>query len=68
MSNGIPIYDANATDFSTNGRGLLFPQSGAVEWTANGAHELELEIPIDEELRWTLVENECILKAPGTYA
>lgn len=64
MSNGIPIYDANATDFSTNGRGLLFPQSGAVEWTANGAHELELEIPIDEELRWTLVENECILKAP----
>ena len=64
MPFGIPIYDPDEEDFSTNGRGLLFPLSATVEWTAGGAYELEMDIPVDEDLRWTLAADECIIKAP----
>lgn len=60
---GIPIYNPNETDFSTNGRGLLLPTECTIEERARGKWELTLKHPITEDLRWTLIENGCLIKA-----
>lgn len=60
---GIPIYLAGCSDFSTNGLGLLLPTECTVEETANGMYELKLVHPIDDDMRWTLIGNGCIVKA-----
>ena len=60
---GIPIYDPSATDFSTNGRGLLLPVECTIEEQANGKYELKLVQPMTYDMRWKLIDNGCILKA-----
>jgi len=60
---GIPIYDPSATDFSTNGRGLLLPVECTIEEQANGKYELKLVQPMTDDMRWTLIDNGCIVKA-----
>lgn len=60
----ICIYDPNATDFSTNGMGLLTPKSCTVSAEDGGMFELELVQPIDATLRWAQLQKGCIIKAP----
>ena len=47
----ICIYDSKATDFSTNGLGLLTPIECTVSSEDGGMIELELIQPIDMTLR-----------------
>lgn len=60
---GIPIYAANETDFSNNGLGLLLPSECEIEEQANGMYQLRLVHPIAADLRWSLINNGCIVKA-----
>lgn len=56
---GIPIYPPGATDFSTNGLGLILPSECIIE---NGA-QLTMTQPIEDDLRWAQVQIGCIVKA-----
>ena len=60
----ICIYPADCSDFSSNGLGIVQPQSCTVTETLNGEWELTLEHPIDEEGRWTRLAEGNILRAP----
>ena len=60
---GIPIYEADADDYATNGLGLLSPTECTVEEVANGMYELTLVQPITNNTRWDKVINGRILKA-----
>lgn len=60
---GIPIYEADCTDFSTNGLGFLLPTECTVEEKANGLYELTLVQPITDDYRWTQAVNGRLLKA-----
>ena len=60
----ICVYPANCTDFSTNGLGLVEPQSCTVTETLNGEYELTLVHPIDDNGKWTRLAEGCILRAP----
>lgn len=60
----ICIYDPKATDFSTNGLGLLTPISCTISSEDGGMIELELIQPIDVTLRWAQLQKGCIIKAP----
>ena len=60
----ICIYPADCSDFSSNGLGIVQPQSCTVAETLNGEWELTLEHPIDEEGRWTRLAEGNILRAP----
>lgn len=61
----IPIYPETCTDFTTNGLGLLTPIECMVEERAGGLYELTLVHPIDESLRFTLLQPGAIVKAPS---
>ena len=61
---GIPIYQKNEEDFSTNGMGLLLPIECTIEESAAGMYELTLIQPIDHTLRWAQIQNGRIIKAP----
>lgn len=60
----ICIYEPKATDFSTNGLGVLTPTRCTVSAEDGGMFELELTQPIDESLRWAQLQKGCIIKAP----
>lgn len=60
----ICIYEPKATDFSTNGMGLLTPIRCTVSAEGCGMFELELTQPIDESMRWAQLQKGCIIKAP----
>lgn len=60
---GIPIYAPTAEDFSGNGLGLLLPTECTVEEVAAGMYTLTLVQPITSDLRWSLIDNGCIIKA-----
>lgn len=60
----ICIYPPDCTDFSTNGLGVLTPQSCTVTETLNGEYELTLVHPLDENGKWTKLTEGCILRAP----
>lgn len=60
----ICIYEQNATDFSTNGLGALYPTSCKVSATLNGEYELELEHPYDEYGKWRRIMDGRIIRAP----
>lgn len=60
----ICIYEADCTDFSTNGLGVLLPQSCTVTETLNGEYELTLTHPLDDAGRWTRLVEGRILRAP----
>ena len=59
----ISIYAPGATDFSTNGLGLLMPVECTIEEQANGMYELTLVHPITDDLRWAQLQTGCIIKA-----
>lgn len=61
----ITIYSPNEDDFSNYGLGILYPFSCVIREIAGGLYELEMEHPIDNDLRWTLIGPECIIKAPA---
>lgn len=60
----ICIYEADCTDFSNNGLGVLLPQSCSVTETLNGEYELTLTHPLDDAGRWTRLIEGRILRAP----
>ena len=61
----ITIHDANATDFSTLGLGVLQPIECEVEETAGGRYELTLVQPITDDGRHLLIANHRIIRAPS---
>lgn len=61
----IPIYPETCTDFTTNGLGLLTPLECTVEEQAGGLYELTILHPIDESLRFSLIQPGAIVKAPA---
>lgn len=60
----ICVYPSDCTDFSSNGLGVIQPQSCTVTETLNGEWELTLAHPIDEYGRWTRLTEGNILRAP----
>lgn len=60
----ICIYPPSATDFSTNGEGLLTPTECTVSEQAAGLYQLTLTHPIDDTLRWMQLQTGWIIKAP----
>ena len=60
----ICVYPADATDFSTNGNGVLAPLTAQVTETLNGEYELQLTHPIDAGGKWRRLVEGCILRAP----
>ena len=59
----VTIYAPNASDFSTNGLGVLRPIECTVKEERNGMYELTLVHPILNDLRWAQIQNGCIIKA-----
>ena len=60
----INIYPADTEDFSTLGLAVLQPTECTVEEKAGGLMELEMKHPVDDDLKWTSLQNGCIIKAP----
>mgnify|MGYP001218818328 FL=1 len=58
----ITIYEKKATKFYTNGLGVLIPSSCTVTEEANGQYELDMVHPMGDDLRYTLIEPERIIK------
>ena len=58
----ITIYEKKATKFHTNGLGVLIPSSCTVTEEANGQYELDMVHPMGDDLRYTLIEPERIIK------
>lgn len=60
----ITIHTKLDTKLYANGLGVLWPTECTVTEEANGLYELDMVHPMDDELRYTLIEPECILKVP----
>ena len=60
----ICVYPADCKDFSSNGLGIVLPQSCSVTETLNGEWELTLTHPIDVDGKWRRLTEGCILRAP----
>ena len=60
----ITIYDAKATDFSSNGLGVLAPLSCKVSRELNKSYQVELVHARDEAGKWRLLAYERILRVP----
>ena len=60
----INIYPADTEDFSTLGLAVLQPTECTVEEKTGGLMELEMKHPVDDDLKWTYLQNGCIIKAP----
>ena len=60
----INIYPTDTEDFSTLGLAVLQPTECTVEEKAGGLMELEMKHPVDDDLKWTYLQNGCIIKAP----
>lgn len=61
----IQIYRADNTDFSYNGDQILLPDTCTLEVALNGAWELTLTHPIDEEGRYQTILENAVVKAPS---
>lgn len=61
----ITIYSSNAEDFSTLGLGMLTPSECIIEEVDRGAFMLTMTHPMDKGLRWALIENDRIIRAPA---
>lgn len=59
----IAIFPPYADDFSSNGLGLLLPTECTIAERENGMYELKLVHPITDDMRWTLIQNGCIVRA-----
>ena len=60
----INIYPPNAEDFSTLGLAALQPAECTIEEKAGGMLELNMKHPVDGDMKWTYLQNGCIIKAP----
>lgn len=60
----INIYPVDTEDFSTLGLAVLQPTECTVEEKAGGLMELEMKHPVDDDMKWTYLQNGCIIKAP----
>lgn len=60
----LPVYAADAGDFSSNGLALLQPLTCSVEGRGNDLYELKIELPIDAYSHWERVQCGCVIKAP----
>lgn len=60
----VPVFENNATDFTTNGLGLLQPKECIVSEIANGLYEAELVQPIHEDGKFELLKRDRILRLP----
>lgn len=61
----ITIYEANESDFSGLGLGVLTPSALEIEEKAGGMFELSMTHPMDEDGRWWNIAEYCIIKAPA---
>lgn len=61
----IDIYSPSNTDFSKNGNMPLLPSSCVITAVKNGAWELVLTHPIDDENRWKHIEQESVVRVPS---
>ena len=60
----ICVYESTCTDFSSNGLGVLSPESAEVSETLNGEYELMLVHPMDEMGKWSRLAEDRIIRAP----
>ncbi len=60
----ICVYESTCTDFSSNGMGVVTPESCTVTETLNGEWELTLVHPIDAQGKWGRLIEGSILRAP----
>lgn len=60
----IDIYSAGNVDFTHNGDMTLMPESCETECELNGTWEMELNHPIDQEKRWTYIQEGAVIAAP----
>lgn len=60
----ICVYEANCSDFSGNGLGVLTPSDCSVTETLNGEWELTLTHPLDKLGKWQRLTEGRILTAP----
>ena len=58
------IYEQGHEDFSTNGLGSLIPARCETKEEQNGAYELELDHPIDEDGLFSLLKTGRVIKVP----
>ena len=61
----ITIYEANESNFSGLGLGVLTPSALEIEEKAGGMFELSMTHPMDEDGRWWNIAEYCIIKAPA---
>jgi phage minor structural protein len=61
----ITIYAYDSLKFGSNGLGVLLPSKCTIQEEANGMYELDMEHPMDEDLRYTLINVDCILRVPA---
>jgi len=61
----ILIYEQGFEDFGTMGLGELRPASCLVREEQGGVYELELEHPMDEDLKYDLLKSGRVLKVPA---
>lgn len=61
----IQIYKPENTNFEANGDMPLLPEKALVHAALNGAWNLELQHPIDEEGRWKYITEEAVVKVPS---
>jgi len=61
----ITIYEQGYEDFSTMGMGQLFPTACVIHEEQGGAYELELEHPMDEDGRYSLIMAGRVIRAPA---
>lgn len=60
----ITIYEPGSKNFAGNGLGALLPSECLISQIAGGSYELSLKQPMTEDLRWRLIAEECVIKAP----
>lgn len=60
----ICVYEADCSDFSGNGLGVLTPSDCSVTETLNGEWELTLTHPLDKLGKWQRLTEGRILTAP----
>ena len=61
----IQIYSKGNKNFQQNGDVTLFPDDAIVRVELNGAWNLELHHPIDEDGRWKYLVEDAVIKAPS---
>lgn len=60
----ICLFAPTATDFSTNGLAVLSPFSCVVHEEAGGDYSIQLEHPMDQHGKWTLIREESLIRCP----